>query len=45
MKLNIGNKLRCLRHEKDITQEEFAEFLGVACQSVSAGKIVSAIRI
>ena len=35
MKLNIGNKLRCLRHEKDITQEEFAEFLGVACQSVS----------
>lgn len=35
MKLNIGNKIRCLRHEKDITQEEFAEFLGVACQSVS----------
>lgn len=35
MNLNIGNKIKCLRHEKDITQEEFAEVLGVSYQSVS----------
>ncbi len=35
MKLNIGNNIKCLRKEKDITQEELAEFLGVSCQSVS----------
>ena len=35
MKLNIGETIRRLRKEKDITQEEFAEVLGVSCQSVS----------
>ena len=35
MNLNVGDKIRCLRHEKDITQEEFAVVLGVSCQSVS----------
>ena len=35
MKLNIGETIKKLRKEKDITQEEFAEFLGVSCQSVS----------
>ena len=35
MNLNVGDKIRCLRHEKDITQEEFAAILGVSCQSVS----------
>ena len=35
MKLNIGDNIKRLRKEKDITQEEFAEMLGVSCQSVS----------
>lgn len=35
MNLNIGKKIKCLRHEKDITQEEFAAVLGVSYQSVS----------
>ena len=35
MKLNIGETIRKLRKEKEITQEEFAEVLGVSCQSVS----------
>ena len=35
MKLNIGENIKRLRREKDITQEEFAEVLGVSCQSVS----------
>ncbi len=35
MKLNIGNTIKLLRREKDITQEEFADVLGVSCQSVS----------
>ena len=35
MNLNVGDRIRCLRHEKDITQEEFAVVLGVSCQSVS----------
>lgn len=35
MKLNIGDQIRRLRRERDITQEEFAEVLGVSCQSVS----------
>ena len=35
MKLNIGETIKRLRKEKDITQEEFAEVLGVSCQSVS----------
>lgn len=35
MNLNIGNRIKCLRHEKDITQEEFAAVLGVSYQSVS----------
>lgn len=35
MKLNIGETIKRLRKEKEITQEEFAEVLGVSCQSVS----------
>ncbi len=35
MKLNIGDNIKHLRKEKDITQEEFAEILGVSYQSVS----------
>ena len=35
MKLNIGENIKCLRREKDITQEQLAEMLGVSYQSVS----------
>ena len=35
MKLNIGEAIKKLRKEREITQEEFAEILGVSCQSVS----------
>ena len=35
MKLTIGENLRALRRERDVTQEELAEILGVSCQSVS----------
>lgn len=35
MKLNIGNTIKYLRKEKDITQEELADILGVSYQSVS----------
>ena len=35
MKLNIGETIKRLRKEREITQEEFAEILGVSCQSVS----------
>ncbi|MBQ3692946.1 MAG: helix-turn-helix transcriptional regulator [Clostridia bacterium] len=35
MKLIIGNRIKELRRSKDITQEEFAEYLGVSYQSVS----------
>ncbi len=35
MKLHIGDTIRKLRKEREITQEEFAEVLGVSCQSVS----------
>lgn len=35
MKLNIGEAIKRLRKEREITQEEFAEVLGVSCQSVS----------
>jgi transcriptional regulator with XRE-family HTH domain len=35
MKLNIGETIKKLRKEREITQEEFAEILGVSCQSVS----------
>ena len=35
MKLMIGENLRRLRREKDITQEQLAEVLGVSDQSVS----------
>lgn len=35
MKLNIGETIKKLRKEREITQEEFAEVLGVTCQSVS----------
>lgn len=35
MKLHIGETIKRLRKEKEITQEEFAEILGVSSQSVS----------
>ncbi|MBQ8825501.1 MAG: helix-turn-helix transcriptional regulator, partial [Oscillospiraceae bacterium] len=35
MKLNIGETIRMMRKERDITQEEFSEIIGVSCQSVS----------
>ena len=35
MKLNIGETIKRLRKEREITQEEFSEMLGVSCQSVS----------
>ena len=35
MKLNVGKTIKSLRKEREITQEEFAEVLGVSCQSVS----------
>ena len=35
MKLNIGENIKYLRREKDITQEQLAEMLGVSYQSVS----------
>lgn len=35
MKLNIGEIIKKLRKEKEITQEEFAELIGVSSQSVS----------
>ena len=35
MKLNIGQNLRNLRRSDDMTQDELAEKLGVAFQTVS----------
>ena len=35
MELIIGNNIKRLRREKDVTQEDFAELLGVSSQSVS----------
>ena len=35
MKLQIGEKIKHLRHENNVTQEHLAEILGVSCQSVS----------
>ena len=35
MKLKIGETIKKMRKEREITQEEFAEVLGVSCQSVS----------
>lgn len=35
MELNIGEKLKRLRRERDLTQEEVAAHLGVSFQSVS----------
>ena len=35
MKTNLGNKLKELRKNKNISQEKIADFLGVSCQAVS----------
>ncbi len=35
MKLSIGENIKGLRKQKDITQEQLSEMLGVSCQSVS----------
>jgi transcriptional regulator with XRE-family HTH domain len=35
MKNNIGNKIKNLRKKSNITQEKFAEYLGVTFQAVS----------
>ena len=44
MKLHIGDTIRRLRKEKDITQDELADILGVSYQSVSRWKPAFAIR-
>ena len=33
--MNIGETIRCLRRERDITQEGLAEYLGVSSKAVS----------
>jgi len=35
MKLMIGNRLKILRHDRDLTQEEVATHIGISCQSIS----------
>ena len=35
MRLKVGETIKRLRKEREITQEEFAEVRGVSCQSVS----------
>ncbi len=35
MKLNLGNNIKKYRKEKDMTQEELADYLGVSSQAVS----------
>ena len=35
MKLSIGNKIRDLRRERGITQEQLADRIGVSFQAVS----------
>jgi len=35
MKLRIGETIKALRREHELTQESLAEQLGVTCQSVS----------
>ena len=35
MKLQFGDNLKRLRKQRELTQEQFAEKLGVSCQSVS----------
>ncbi len=44
MKLNIGNIIKYLRKEKDITQEELADILGVSYQSVSRWETGGSLR-
>lgn len=39
MKLQIGEKIKELRRQKGITQEQLAEILGLSCQSVSRWEI------
>ena len=31
MKLSIGNKIKALRRERGITQEQLAESIGISC--------------
>ena len=35
MKLSIGNKIKALRRERGITQEQLAESIGISFQAVS----------
>lgn len=44
MKLDIGSKIKYLRKEKDITQDELADFLGVSYQSVSRWETGGSLR-
>lgn len=44
MKLQLGKTLKRLRREKDITQEELAEILGVSFQSVSRWELGGSLR-
>ncbi len=45
MKLKIGDNIRKYRHELNITQQKFAEKLGVSFQSVVVGRTMKLIRI
>lgn len=45
MKLNIGETIKKLRKERDITQEEFARFSECLANPFRVGKIILAIPI
>lgn len=44
MQLNLGTKIRKLRHRDGRTQEAVAEVLGVTSQAVPVGSQVAAIQ-
>ena len=35
MNINLGEKLKCLRKEKNVSQEKLAQYLNVSFQAVS----------
>ena len=44
MRLKIGETIKYLRKEKNITQEELADFLGISYQSVSRWETGDSLR-
>ena len=44
MKLQLGKTLKRLQRERDITQEELAEVLGVSFQSISRWELGVSLR-